>query len=239
VADGNGWPGNGEVEIRLLSIPGYVLRRHGKYPDFSAWSYAMTTHRLPALFALAITLAAGSVSAAESAYEIDPAHTFPSFEADHAGMSTFHGKFNKSRGEVGIDKTRGTGRVEVAIDTRSIDFGLDALNEWAVGDQLLDSAKYPEATYRGTLTDFRDGAPTKVKGELTLHGVTRPLTLTIDRFKCQPHMLNKRDWCGADAHATFDRSQFGLNAGKEYGFDMNITLRIQVEAIAKADAATP
>lgn len=199
----------------------------------------MTTYRLPALLALAITLAANSVSAAEAVYELEPAHTFPSFEADHMGMSTFHGKFNKSRGEVGIDRARGTGRVEVFIDTRSIDFGLDALNEWAVGDQLLDSAKYPEVAYRGTLADFRAGAPTKVKGELTLHGVTQPLTLTIDRFKCQPHPQYKRDWCGADAHATFDRSHFGLDAGKEYGFDMNVTLRIQVEAIIKPDGATP
>jgi polyisoprenoid-binding protein YceI len=129
--------------------------------------------------------------------------------------------------------------VEVTVDARSIDFGLDALNEWAVGEQLLDTAKYPEATYRGKLTDFRDGAPTKIEGAFTLHGVTRPLMLTIDRFKCQPHPLYKRDWCGADAHATFDRSQFGLVAGKEYGFDMNVTLRIQVEAILKVDAAAP
>lgn len=199
----------------------------------------MTSYRLPALLALAATLAAGTASAAEAVYEIDPAHTFPSFEADHMGMSTFRGKFNKNRGEVRIDRERGTGKVEVTIDTRSIDFGLNAMNEAAMGDQLFDTAKYPEATYRGTLTDFRDGAPTKVEGEFTLRGVTRPLTLTIDRFKCQPHPQNKRDWCGADAHASFDRSQFGLDAGKEYGFDMNVTLRIQVEAIVKVDAATP
>jgi polyisoprenoid-binding protein YceI len=197
----------------------------------------MTTYRLPALFSLAITLTVGSASAAEAIYEIDPAHTYPSFEADHMGMSTWRGKFNRSRGEVRIDRERGTGKVEVTVDTRSIDFGLDAMNESALGDQLFDTAIYPEATYRGTLTDFRDGAPTKVEGTFTLHGVTRPLTLTIDRFKCQPHPLYKRDWCGADAHATFDRSQFGLDAGKEYGFDMNVTLRIQVEAIIKADAA--
>ena len=199
----------------------------------------MTVYRLPALLALAATFAAGTTLAAEAVYELEPAHTFPSFEADHMGMSTFHGKFNKSRGEARIDRERGTGRVEVTIDARSIDFGLDALNEWAVGDQLLDTSKYPEATYRGVLSDFRDGAPTQVKGEFTLHGVTRPLTLTIDRFKCQPHPQYKRDWCGADAHGSFDRSLFGLDAGKEYGFDMNITLRIQVEAIVKAEPSAP
>lgn len=197
----------------------------------------MRPSRLPALLALA--LAASAASAAETVYVLDPGHTFPSFEADHMGMSTWRGKFNQSRGEVRIDRERGTGRVEVTIDARSIDFGLDALSEWAVGEQFLDTAKYPEATYRGRLTEFRDGAPTKVEGQFTLHGVTRPLTLTIDRFKCQPHLLHKRDWCGADAHATFDRSQFGLDAGKDYGIDMNVTLRIQAEADIKTDAATP
>ncbi|WP_454829761.1 YceI family protein [Pseudoxanthomonas wuyuanensis] len=197
----------------------------------------MYLSRLPILLVLAF--AASTAAAEEKIYVLDPGHTFPSFEADHMGMSTWRGKFNHSRGEVRIDRERGTGQVEVVIDSRSIDFGLDALNEWAIGEQFFDTAKYPEATYRGKLTAFRDGAPTQVEGELTLHGVTRPLTLTIDRFKCQPHPMHKRDWCGADAHATFDRSQFGLDAGKDYGFDMDVTLRIQVEADIKTDAAAP
>jgi polyisoprenoid-binding protein YceI len=61
--------------------------------------------------------------------------------------------------------------------------------------------------------------------------VTRPLTLRIDHFKCMPHPIYKRDWCGADALGSFDRSAFGLDAGKSYGFDMQVALRIQVEAV--------
>lgn len=178
----------------------------------------------------ALAAASGSSVAAPVVYEIDPAHTFPSFEADHMGLSTWRGKFNASRGEIGLDKAGGTGTVKVVIDTASIDFGLDAMNDKARSAELFDTAKFPEATYTGTLVDFRDGAPTKVRGELTLHGVTRPLELRIDRFKCMPHPLNKRDWCGADAQATFRRDEFGIDAGKDYGFDMNVTLRIQAEA---------
>jgi polyisoprenoid-binding protein YceI len=170
------------------------------------------------------------VHAAQERYTIDPQHTFPSFEADHMGMSHWRGKFNRSSGSVLLDKVEGKGSVEVEIDVASVDFGLDALNTAATGKELFDTAKYPKATYRGELADFVDGAPTRVRGQLTLHGVTRPVELRITRFKCMPHPLSKRDWCGADAEASFDRSQFGLDAGKDYGFDMTVALRIQVEA---------
>jgi polyisoprenoid-binding protein YceI len=170
------------------------------------------------------------VHAAQERYTIDPQHTFPSFEADHMGMSHWRGKFNRSSGSVLLDKAEGRGSVEVEIDVASVDFGLDALNTAAIGKELFDTAKYPKATYRGELADFVDGAPTRVRGQLTLHGVTRPVELRITRFKCMPHPLSKRDWCGADAEASFDRSQFGLDAGKDYGFDMTVVLRIQVEA---------
>lgn len=186
---------------------------------------------LPAvLFALAaLPAAAGSVT-----YEIDPAHTFPSFEADHMGVSVWRGKFNRSSGEVVIDKTAGTGTLAVEVDVSSIDFGHDALNAEMVKPEYLDAAGHPVARYEGKLAGFVDGKPTRVEGTLTLHGVARPLALEIRSFKCMPHPMFKRDWCGADAYATFDRSAFGIDAGKAYGFDMDVALRIQVEAVAKA-----
>ena len=96
----------------------------------------------------------------------------------------------------------------------------------------FDVAKYPTAHYRGKLTDFVDGTPTKAIGTLTMRGVTKPLTLTIDRFKCVPDfMLKPRLRCGADALGTFQRDDFGLDGGKSFGMDMKVTLRIQVEAV--------
>lgn len=193
----------------------------------------MSTRRPPfprVLLAAALSLTAAVATAAPAVYEIDPAHTFPSFEADHMGISVWRGKFNRSSGQITLDRQAQTGTVDVVIDTTSIDYGLDAMNEHARNDTLLDTAKFPQATYKGTLADFRDGAPTRVKGELTLHGVTKPVDLTIGRFKCIPHPLNKRELCGADAYGDFQRDAFGIDAGKDYGFDMTVSLRIQVEA---------
>jgi polyisoprenoid-binding protein YceI len=169
--------------------------------------------------------------AAPVAYDIDPAHTYPSFEADHMGVSVWRGKLNKTSGKVMLDKAAGAGTVDLAIDMASIDFGLDALNSWATGPKFFDVEKYPKATYKGRFEGFSKGAPSQVIGDLTLQGITRPVTLKINSFKCIPHPLFKRELCGADATAAFNRDDFGLDAGKEYGFKMPVTLRIQVEAV--------
>jgi len=196
----------------------------------------MSFRRIPfsrALLAAALSLCAATAAAAPNVYEIDPAHTYPSFEADHMGISVWRGKFDRSSGEITLDRQAQTGTVNVVIDTTSIDYGLDVMNTEARKDTLLDTAKFPEATYKGTLVDFRDGAPTRVKGELTLRGITKPVDLTIKRFKCIPHPINTRELCGADAYGDFQRDAFGMDAGKDYGFDMTVSLRIQVEATRK------
>ena len=183
-----------------------------------------------ARLALVLALVAAPALAADH-YTLDPDHTFPSFEADHMGISYWRGKFNHSSGKVVLDRTAGTGTVEVSIDVASVDFGQDKLNEHMQGADMFNTAKFPKATYSGSFADFKDGAPTKVKGQLSFRGVTRPVDLAITRFKCIPHPMLKKELCGADASASFQRDQFGLDAGKDYGFDMTVNLRIQVEAL--------
>lgn len=170
--------------------------------------------------------------AAPLVYEIDPAHTYPSFEADHmGGLSVWRGKFDRSAGKIVLDREARSGSVEVIVDVASIDYGLAQLNEKARGAELFDTEKYPQAVYKGKLVGFENDVPTQVEGQLTLHGVTKPLNLAIASFKCIPHPLSRRELCGADATASFDRDAFGIAAGKDYGFDMKVRLRIQVEAV--------
>jgi polyisoprenoid-binding protein YceI len=182
---------------------------------------------------VATLLSATLAQAAPVTYEIEPGHTYPSFEADHMGLSTWRGKFNKTAGQIVYDKATGTGAVDLVVHTDSVDFGLAQMNSVAKGETLFDVEKYPYARYTGQLAAAVNGQPTQVVGELTLHGKTLPVTLAILKFKCMPHPLFKRDWCGADALATINREAFGIDAGKAYGFDMAVTLRIQVEAVAK------
>ncbi len=179
-------------------------------------------------FLLAVTAHAAPVT-----YEIDPTHTYPSFEADHMGMSYWRGKLNKSAGTIVYDKATGAGSVDVRMDLASIDFGLDAMNNWATGKDFFNVEKNPSATFKGRFEGASAGVPSQVVGELTLNGKTRPMTLVIHQLKCMPHPMNKRDFCGADASASFKRDDFDLGAGKDWGFKMDVNLRIQVEAVAK------
>ena len=185
-----------------------------------------------ALSAAVLTLVAGSALATPVTYECDPSHTYPSFQADHlGGLSFWRGKFNKSSGTIVLDKEKQTGTVNITVDTSSIDFGQDKLNENAQKAELFNVAQFPNATYKGTLAKFVNGAPTEVDGEFTLLGVTKPLNLTIKQFKCMINPMVKKEVCGADASATFNRDDYGMTMGKQWNFNMGVKLAIQIEAI--------
>ncbi|MCX7555249.1 YceI family protein [Xanthomonadaceae bacterium JHOS43] len=187
-------------------------------------------HRLSLV---SLALFAMPAIAAPVNYVVDSSHTYPSFEADHlGGVSTWRGKFNSSSGSVTMDRDAGTGEVEIVIDAASIDFGHDGMNDHARRADILDVEQFPAATYRGKLVDFVEGNPTRVDGELTLRGVTRSVPLTIHRFKCIEHPRSKKEVCGADASASFQRDDFGIDYAKAGGFDMGIVVRVQIEVRA-------
>jgi polyisoprenoid-binding protein YceI len=181
--------------------------------------------------ALVAGVSSGAVAAAET-YQLDPTHTYPSFEADHfGGISVWRGKFKKSSGVVTLDRAAKTGMVNVTIDTASIDTGNDILDKRLQTPEFFDASKYPTATYAGTRIRFDGDTPVEVIGTLTMHGVTKPLNLKIESFKCFMSPLLKREVCGTEATVTFDRADFGMDAGKSYGFGMKTVLHIQSEGV--------
>src|ERR1700704_1979389 len=116
--------------------------------------------------------------AEEATYQLDPAHTSPSFEADHfGGISVWRGKFTKSSGTVTLDRAAKTGSIEVTIDATSADTGNAKLDEELAGPMFCDPAKFPSAVYKSDKTRFRGDTPVEAIGTLTMHGVTKPLSL--------------------------------------------------------------
>jgi polyisoprenoid-binding protein YceI len=186
--------------------------------------------------AISLLLVSGAALAAPALYNLDPNHTYPSFETDHfGGMSVWRGKFRSTTGTVQYDKAGKAGSVDITIDTTSFDTGNDKLNNHVkTAEDMLDVAKFPTATYKGKFSKFNGESPVEVDGELTLHGVTKPVKLTINSFKCMVHPMMKKEFCGADATASFSRADFGMNWGQPMGFKQDVKLAIQVEAI-KAD----
>lgn len=182
-----------------------------------------------------LALIAGSAIAAPTTYNLDPRHTYPSFEADHfGGISTWRGKFTKSSGVVTLDVAAKIGTVDVSIDTDSIDTGNVPLDTRVKSPDFLDASKYPTATFKSSVLRFDGDRPVEVSGDFTFHGVTKPLTLKIDSFKCFVNPLIKKEVCGAEASAQFDRADYGVTWGTNYGFKTLTRLQIQVEGV-KAD----
>ncbi len=188
------------------------------------------------ILAAAILLSATTLSAqaAESTYKLDPTHTFPTFEISHLGFSTFRGRFDKTEGTVTLDTAKKTGSVEATIDVNSISTGVAKLDEHLKNEDFFDAKKYPTITFKSTRLKFEGDKLDEVTGDLTMHGVTKPVTLKINQFTCKVHPMLKKEVCGADASAAFKRSDFGISYGEAYGFNMDVKLQIQVEGV-KAD----
>lgn len=180
-------------------------------------------------------LIAGIGAAAHAApvtYQIDGSHTFPRFSYDHLGFSTQVSKFNSTSGTIVLDTQAKTGSVDITIDTKSVDTGHEGFNGHIQGADFLDTANHPTATFKSTKIHFEGDKPVSVDGDLTIKGVTKPVTLQINHFAAKPHPMMKKEAIGANATVKIKRSEF--NAGKfapNVGDD--VTLDISVEALQK------
>lgn len=190
----------------------------------------MTFKQLSAALALA-TLAAGSTLAAPVSYTVDSSHTFPRFSYSHFGYSTQLSSFGKTTGTVVFDAQAKTGSVDIVIDTTTVNTGFADFNGHIQGEDFLDTAKFPKATFKSSKVVFEGDKPSAIEGQLTIKGVTKPVTLTVTSFQSMPHPMMKVPALGANAFVTIKRSEF--NAGKYapyVGDDVRIDIAIEAQA---------
>ncbi|MBL8352907.1 MAG: polyisoprenoid-binding protein [Burkholderiaceae bacterium] len=182
---------------------------------------------------LAATLAAATLGAqAQSAtYAIDPTHTFAIFEVDHFATTTNRGRFDKKSGTVQFDKTAKTGKVELTIETASINTGTAAFDKHLVSKDFFNAAEFPTAKFVADKFSFNGDKVSEVSGSLTLLGKTNPVTLKATKFNCYINPMLKVEVCGGDFETTLVRSSYGMNWGLNFGFADNVRLLVQVEAI--------
>lgn len=183
------------------------------------------------LFAVLIVSAALPFSAlAADNYTVDPAHTFPHFSISHLGFSTMQGRFDRTSGKVTLDRAAKTGSVDIAIESASVSTGFAKRDEHLKSPDFFNAAEFPTITYKSTALHFKGDALVSVDGNLSMAGVTRPVTLTVDAFKCGTNPMNKKDECGAAASAQIKRSDFGIKYGLPAVGD-DVKLVFEIEAI--------
>ena len=185
------------------------------------------------LLALALVpvLFASAAQAQSAAYAIDPTHTFVTFEIDHFGTSTNRGRFDKKEGTVSFDRAGKTGKVDITIDTSSVNTGTAPFDGHLKSADILNVAAHPTARFVSDKFVFEGDKVKEVTGQFTLMGKTHPITLKANKFNCYMNPMVKREVCGGDFEATIKRSQWGASYGINYGFSDDMRLVVQVEAV--------
>lgn len=182
------------------------------------------------LIALALAAMATAASASPATYQIEPTHTFVTFEAKHFGVSTNRGRFDKKEGTITLDRAAKTGKVEIAIDTASINTGTGPFDAHLKSKDFFNATEFPTAKFVGDKFTFDGDKVKSVEGQLTLLGKSAPVTLTASGFGCYDHPRLKREVCGGDFETTITRSTWGMTYGLP-GIPDSVRLVVQVEAV--------
>jgi polyisoprenoid-binding protein YceI len=191
-------------------------------------------HLAAALAALAaLSIQAQPVASGPTAerYNVEPTHTFVTWEARHFGTSTSRGRFDKKDGFITIDRASSAGKVDISIDMASISTGVAPFDGHLRSADFFNVQAHPSAVFKG---DFKlDGNKvSSVTGQLTMLGVTKPVMLKANFFNCFDHPRFRKQVCGGDFEATVKRSEFGMSYGLP-GIPDDIRLLIQIEAVAQ------
>ena len=182
-----------------------------------------------AILAVAASMSSAAFAATET-YVIDGTHTFPRFEYSHLGYSIQVSRFDKTSGKITLDRAAKTGSVDVVIDAKSVNTGYALFNEHIQGEDYFYTEKYPTITFKSSSMKFDGDKLVAVNGDLTVKGVTKPVTLSVTSFHCMPHPMLKKDACGANATTKIKRSEFNAGKNAPYVGD-EVTLTIPVEAV--------
>ncbi len=186
--------------------------------------------RTAMLFPLSLLLAASALQAAPDVFQIDPQHSYPNFAVSHLGYSIARGRFDKTEGQITLDRAAHTGRIEVSIDATSVSTGLPQRDNVLRGERFFDASRFPTISFVADQLRFDGDKLVSADGSLTLHGVSKPVTVSVQQLRCAEHPMLKREVCGAELSTRIKRSDFGLNAfSSVVGDDVDIT--IQVEAV--------
>ena len=181
-------------------------------------------------FAALAALFIATPAAAADLYASDPPHTSAFFETGHLGISWVRGRFTDVDAKVSLDRAAKQGTIDAVIKTATVDTGHEARDKHVRSEDYLDVEQFPTMTFKSNKLKFDGDRIVGADGELTLMGVTRPVSLEIPYFRCVQHPANKREICGADVRTVIKRSDFGAKRGINTSMADEVKISIQIEA---------
>ena len=180
-----------------------------------------------AFAAIGCALAASAYAAPET-FNIDSPHTSSNFEVTHLGINTIPGRFDKTTGKIVLDREAKTGSIEAEIDVNTISTGFAARDKLLKSEDYFNAEKFPTITFRATKLRFKGEDLAGADGEMTMMGVTKPVSLELESFKCITNPANKRYICGAVAKTTIKRADFGMTrASRSIGEEVKISINLE------------
>lgn len=176
----------------------------------------------------ALALAAMAPAGAEpAAYRVVPAQTSVEFSVLHLAVFPAHGRFGQVSGRIVIDAGAASGNVQFDVATASVATGWSLRDAFLRGEAMFDAGAHPLVRFRSTRLEFAAGRLVRIDGDLTLRGVTRPVSLAVSRLDCNSGAQNGRDVCEADAESAISRRDFDMDfAWPLIGDDVELRFRI-------------
>ncbi|MBV8049452.1 MAG: polyisoprenoid-binding protein [Paludibacterium sp.] len=184
------------------------------------------------LIASLLAAASAVAFAAPVTYTVDPSHTYAAYDINHMGFSNQSGTFTRVSGTVTLDTAAHSGVVDVTVDTDSLQTFWPARDKHLKSEAFFNVAKYPTMTYKADKLVFDGDKLTRVEGNLTLLGVTKPVTLTITNYRGGKNPMVGKDEYAANAVAQIKRSDFGMTTYLPAIAD-DVTLRLTIEALGQ------
>ncbi len=182
------------------------------------------------IIALVAGLVFSTSALAADVYVSDPPHTMAYFQTGHLGISWIHGRFRDVDAKITLDRPAKQGSIEAVIKTATVDTGFEARDKHVRSPDYLDVEQFPTMTFKSNKLKFDGDRLVGAEGELTLYGMTRPVTLEVPRFRCVVHPSNKREVCGAEVRTAIKRSEWGIKRGAAAPMGDEVHITIQIEA---------
>ena len=214
-------------------FPGCVARR-------SSWMTGVSMKMSWRRVVIAIIAVAASGASAAATFRVAPDQTNVGFAVSNFGIGTHQGRFDLTWGKITLDPERRAGSIDFVVDVGSVNTGWDLRDAFLKSDLMFDVERYPSIRFRSTRLDFHGARLVAVDGEITLHGVTRPVRFDVTRMECGADTGVGSDGCGASVSGRISRSAFGMSfayplVGDEVALEFSIrALRVPDEHPLKA-----